>query len=161
MRRHPAPSRMAQVIGETMTDPSRGSDEGLVDMETLKTRCLGNAALLERVLQTFTAQLDADLRQLQQAFSTGDTDACAKLSHRIKGMAANVEARSLSRHAASAEQCARANSLSELSEQLDSYAAGPPSPDEFARSLLRRQRQLISAAGRDCALRKQHACACS
>jgi HPt (histidine-containing phosphotransfer) domain-containing protein len=85
----------------------------------LKSRCLGNAALLERVLQTFTVQLDADLKQLQQAFSTGDTSTCAQLSHRIKGMAANVEARSLSRHAASAEQFARASSLPELSEHLE------------------------------------------
>jgi len=101
-----------------MTDPLVGSDEGLVDMDTLRSRCLGNAALLERVLQAFTVQLEADMKQLQQAFSTGDTDTCARLSHRIKGMAANVEARSLSRHAATAEQCARDNSLSEFSKQL-------------------------------------------
>ena len=101
-----------------MTQLDSIPDESLVDIETLKSRCLGNAALLDRVLQTFTIQLDADLRQLQQAFSQGDANACARLSHRIKGMAANVEARSLSRHAAVAEQYAREHCLHRLSEQL-------------------------------------------
>ncbi len=101
-----------------MTDLVSSPDDRLVDIEALKSRCLGNAALLDRVLQTFTMQLDADLRQLQQAFSQGDANACARLSHRIKGMAANVEAKSLSRHAAVAEQYAREHCLHRLSEQL-------------------------------------------
>jgi HPt (histidine-containing phosphotransfer) domain-containing protein len=101
-----------------MTDPARGLHPDLVDMEALKSRCLGNSALIERVLQAFTTQLDADMSELQRAFSSGDTRTCARLSHRIKGMAANVEARSLSHHAAVAERCAQENSLGELSVQL-------------------------------------------
>jgi HPt (histidine-containing phosphotransfer) domain-containing protein len=106
------------TLGENMKDPARGHNHDLVDMETLRSRCLGNSALIERVLQAFTMQLDADMQELQRAFSSGDTIACARVSHRIKGMAANVEARSLSHHAAVAERCAQENSLGELSVQL-------------------------------------------
>ena len=101
-----------------MTDATSGSNEGPIDLEALRTRCLGNAVLLERVMQAFKTQLDADMQELQRAFSEGDTTRCARLAHRIKGMAANAAARCLSRHAALAEQCAMEDRVSELSRQL-------------------------------------------
>ncbi len=89
-----------------------------MDLEILRSRCLGNAALLERVIRTFKTQLDADMHELRRAFSEGDTPRCARLAHRIKGMAANAAAQCLSRHAGFAEQCARENRVLELSRQM-------------------------------------------
>lgn len=94
-------------------------ETGVVELEALKRRCLGNVDLVARVLKKFASQLDSDLAELAKALSGGDTDAFALVAHRIKGMSANVEARDLSRHAATAEQCALDRDLGELPQCLD------------------------------------------
>jgi HPt (histidine-containing phosphotransfer) domain-containing protein len=82
-----------------------------MDYEALKARCLGNLNLVERILSKFVTQLDTDVEALETAYKTGDTDGFALVAHRIKGMSANVEARSLYKIAVAAEQAARNNSL--------------------------------------------------
>jgi HPt (histidine-containing phosphotransfer) domain-containing protein len=90
----------------------------VVDLEALKSRCLGNLNLVGRVLTKFTAQLDADLAELARALLSNDAQAFALVAHRIKGMSANVEARELSQYAAKAEQCALLQDVNELPAYL-------------------------------------------
>jgi HPt (histidine-containing phosphotransfer) domain-containing protein len=91
---------------------------GIFDLEALKSRCLGNLELVERVLKSFATQLDADLEKLERALGANDLAAFASVAHRIKGMSANVEARSLCEHASRAEQRALENGPAELPADL-------------------------------------------
>ncbi len=107
------------VTKATAGDPSLASaTDEVLDLEDLKARCLGNMDLVERVLAKFTGQLDRDLEDLEGAVRAGDSPLAAQLAHRIKGIAASVAARSLFDNAASTEECALENELTELPEQL-------------------------------------------
>ena len=86
----------------------------VLDLEALKSRCLGNLDLVGRVLKKFTAQLDNDLAELVRALLDSDAQAFALVAHRIKGMSANVEARELSQYAAAAEQYALRQAVEEF-----------------------------------------------
>lgn len=91
----------------------------VVDLEALKRRCLGNLDLVTRVLKKFSTQLDSDLAELARALTGSDAQAFAMVAHRIKGMSANVEARDLYQQAATAEQCALDQAVSELPSCLE------------------------------------------
>jgi HPt (histidine-containing phosphotransfer) domain-containing protein len=90
-----------------------------LDLPALEARCLGKLDLVERVLQTFNHQLDADLEKLEQALATGDVATFVQVAHRIKGMSANTEARQLAREAAIAEQKAREKAVTELPHHIE------------------------------------------
>lgn len=85
-----------------------------IDLTALRSRCLGNLDLVNRVLGKFAVQLNCDLHELEQVLSNNDVDAFALLAHRIKGMAANVEAKGLYAQATAAEQSALAHTTHEL-----------------------------------------------
>jgi HPt (histidine-containing phosphotransfer) domain-containing protein len=87
------------------------AEPSVMDYEALKARCLGNLNLVERILSKFATQLDADVDALETAYKAGDAESFALVAHRIKGMSANVEARSLYEIAAAAERAARNNSI--------------------------------------------------
>jgi len=93
-------------------------DPEIINLESLKARFLGNTDLLDRVLATFAETLDADLKSLEQAIHGNDSQAAAFLAHRIKGMAASVEARLLWKSASFAEECAKSKSLDKLASSL-------------------------------------------
>ena len=90
-----------------------------IDLESLKTRCLGNVHLVERVLHKFSAQLDADLTALDGAVATHDTETCRSVAHRLKGASANVEAWPLHHCAKEAEELAQSDDLAELADTLE------------------------------------------
>jgi HPt (histidine-containing phosphotransfer) domain-containing protein len=94
------------------------SDPEIINLKSLTARFLGNTDLLERVLSTFAETLDADLKSLEQALGTHDADSAAFLAHRIKGMAASIDARALWKTASVAEDCAKSKSLDQLAVSL-------------------------------------------
>lgn len=102
-----------------MSDSAVLDEVDVIDLEALKSRCLGNVDLVQRVLKKFSAQLNCDLAELERAARMGDVESFALVAHRVKGMSANVEARQLNRRAAAAEQCALARVISELPECLE------------------------------------------
>lgn len=104
--------------GQPVQEAWLDSEREIINLEALKTRFLGNIDLLERVLTTFSRQLDADLEEFERAIQAADVEAAAFASHRIKGMSANVEAKHLYRDAALAEQRAREDSIAELPDSL-------------------------------------------
>jgi HPt (histidine-containing phosphotransfer) domain-containing protein len=88
------------------------------------------------VLKRFAVQLDSDLQELAHALQYGDLPAFALVSHRVKGMSANVEAQELRRLAADAEQLALQQNLSELvalmpelQAERDRIVASLPNPN--------------------------------
>lgn len=96
------------------------SDKPVVfDLEALKTRCLNNLDLVDRVLTKFAIQVSADLGELECAVAAGNTSGAAKMAHRIKGMTASIEARAMSEAAACCERMALAAATEQLPEILD------------------------------------------
>ena len=67
----------------------------VVDIVALKQRCLGNLALVERILKKFTTQLNCDLAELEKAARIGDAESFALVAHRIKGMYQRTDTRAL------------------------------------------------------------------
>ena len=94
------------------------SDQAALDLESLKERCMGNLALVERVLAKFTGQLENDLDALEQAIETNNADQAVRLTHRIKGTAGSVSARHLYVNASLAEQRAQDKQVAELTSDL-------------------------------------------
>jgi HPt (histidine-containing phosphotransfer) domain-containing protein len=101
-----------------MNDSPCESAEVVLDFEDLKSRCLGNMDLVERVLTKFAGQLDQDLDDLESAIRDGDAAQAAHFAHRIKGIAASVAARALFDDASTTEECALENELAELPDNL-------------------------------------------
>lgn len=102
----------------TTNETSGDAVAPVLDLAALESRCLGNLALVERVLRKFESQLELDLNLLEQALNTGDLEVFASVAHRIKGMSANVEAKPLSSCAARAEQFAREKLIEPLADCL-------------------------------------------
>jgi HPt (histidine-containing phosphotransfer) domain-containing protein len=94
-----------------------------LDLAALQARCLGKLDLVERVLQTFNEQLDADLEKLEQALAAEDVAMFAQVAHRIKGMSANTEAHQIAREAAIAEQKAREKVIGDLPQHVQRLKA--------------------------------------
>jgi HPt (histidine-containing phosphotransfer) domain-containing protein len=94
------------------------SDPEIINLKSLTARFLGNTDLLNRVLSTFAETLDADLKSMEQAVGTHDAESAAFLAHRIKGMAASIEARVLWKTASIAENCAKSKALDQLAVTL-------------------------------------------
>jgi HPt (histidine-containing phosphotransfer) domain-containing protein len=94
------------------------ADQATLDLEALKARCMGNLALVERVLAKFTGQLDNDLDAFERAIETDNAEQAAQLAHRIKGTAGSVAAGHLYLNASLAEQRAQVKQVAELSSDL-------------------------------------------
>jgi HPt (histidine-containing phosphotransfer) domain-containing protein len=110
---------LAQWLASMHTPLSPTAGDMPLDIQALEVRCLGRLDLVERVLQTFNDQLDADLAKLEQALAAGNIDEFTLVAHRIKGMSANTEARELAREAAITEQKARDGAFVELPEHVE------------------------------------------
>lgn len=91
---------------------------GVLDMEDLLTRCLGNVEFAERILAMFRERFGADLAELEKTAAAGDSLAVARLAHRLKGASANAAAPGLRSAAARVEQAARQGSLAEVPARL-------------------------------------------
>jgi HPt (histidine-containing phosphotransfer) domain-containing protein len=106
-----------------MIENAQDADVATFDYEALKARCLNNMNLVDRVLTKFTGQVDSDLAALEEAIVAGNAPDVAKLSHRIKGMTASIEARSMCEKAARCERTALAAAVDELPRLLGDLRA--------------------------------------
>lgn len=97
-----------------MSETNPSGEPVVFDLEALKARCLNNLNLVDRVLTKFAVQVDADLVELERAVNAGNASDAAKMAHRIKGMTASIEARSMSEGAARCERTALAAATDEL-----------------------------------------------
>lgn len=88
--------------------PNAGEAErGAFDPAALRARCLGDTALIERVLAKFGAQCAAAVSQLQADVAAGKEAEVRQLAHRLKGAAANLAAEGVRAAAETLEQQAR------------------------------------------------------
>jgi HPt (histidine-containing phosphotransfer) domain-containing protein len=101
-----------------MEQQTQQTEQTALDIAALKERCMGNLALVERVLAKVAGQLDTDLNALERAIETHNAKQAAKVVHRIKGTAGSVSARHLYLNAALAEQRAQDQPLDDLTTDL-------------------------------------------
>ena len=72
---------MNAIVRETLRS-------GGIDVDALLERCMGNEALLGRLLKKFPA--DASYARLAEACQRGDKDAIREAAHTLKGVCGNL-----------------------------------------------------------------------
>lgn len=92
---------------------------GVLDVEDLLARCLGNVEFAQRILGKFQERCDEDLEALEKAVFDGDSESVARLAHRMKGASANASASGLQRHASEIERAARHEAFDEVPASLE------------------------------------------
>ena len=79
----------------------------MFDREAVLKRCMGNDALVEKLIAKFFGQVGEDLLILGSALSDSDTVKLVETAHRIKGAASNLSMESLREIAAGIERNGR------------------------------------------------------
>jgi HPt (histidine-containing phosphotransfer) domain-containing protein len=79
----------------------------MFDREAVLKRCMGNDALVEKLIAKFFGQVGEDLQVLGSALSDSDTAMLVLSAHRIKGAASNLSMGSLREIAAGIERNGR------------------------------------------------------
>lgn len=96
-----------------------GHDSGVLAVDELLERCMGNIEFAERVLSKFVNRFDEDLAELEKDLELEDSEGIVSVAHRLKGSSANVGAHGLRDRAAAIEAMARAQRTSEIRSGLD------------------------------------------
>jgi HPt (histidine-containing phosphotransfer) domain-containing protein len=84
------------------------------NFQELLDRCLGNLEFAERVLAKFQSRFDGDLVEIEQALDAQDTEAVARVAHRLKGASATAAAGGICHQAAEIEDLARKRNVAEI-----------------------------------------------
>ena len=116
---HTSNSLGARNWGWIMSLTSTASTHEVLNIDELLARCLGNISFATRMLAKFQDRFEQDLLELDKAILAQDTEAVARIAHRIKGASANVAAAQLHESSAEIEQSGRARRLSDISTGVD------------------------------------------
>jgi HPt (histidine-containing phosphotransfer) domain-containing protein len=93
-------------------------DDTVLDLQELLDRCMGSLEFAERILAKFQSRFDVDFAELEQAMEAQDSEAAARVAHRLKGASATAAAHGLRREAATIEQLARQQCLADIPARL-------------------------------------------
>jgi HPt (histidine-containing phosphotransfer) domain-containing protein len=105
-------------MGQSMSSPSHEAIDGIIDLEELLARCMGNLQIAERVLTKFQDRFGVDLGELEQWLDQHNAGAIATVAHRMKGASANVGAPALYEVTSELEQLGRAERIAEIPSEL-------------------------------------------
>jgi HPt (histidine-containing phosphotransfer) domain-containing protein len=83
----------------------------LFDQNKLLERCMGNNALMQKLLMAFLNSLPIEQESLDEAVRTEDWSSVARISHKLRGTALNMCATPLSEAALQVEVASRANPM--------------------------------------------------
>ncbi len=83
----------------------------LFDQNKLLERCMGNGALMQKLLMAFLKSLPMERDSLEEAVQTENWSSVARISHKLRGTALNMCAKPLSEAALQVEIAARANQM--------------------------------------------------
>jgi CheY-like chemotaxis protein len=111
----PAADSSAGSDGE-WTDPNE-----ILDYQTALDEFMGNARVLNQVLQGFIENVRRQIPRMRQAGLDRDYDVLRKEAHAIKGGAANISATLLSRLAAELEQLGKKQTLEGFDPLFDGF----------------------------------------
>jgi HPt (histidine-containing phosphotransfer) domain-containing protein len=106
---HPEPNAGP---GDPLPGAGRKEDEHVIQTDDLMERVDGDLAFLAELVDIFSRDYPAQIRQLQQALTDGDALAVRRLGHTLKGALSNLSAPRASALAASIEEMGQAENLS-------------------------------------------------
>ena len=96
-----------------------GEETEIFNREEARRQCLGNEALVERLVQSFLESLPRTREVLQMAVAQGDMSALAKGAHALKGAAGSIEARRCQNAALVVERAGKDGDGSRSKEALE------------------------------------------
>jgi len=110
-----------------------------IDRKNLLQRCMGNSALVEKLLSTFLDTLPSERNSLSEAIENNDLSSVSRIAHKLLGTASNMCAIPLSDAALEIEQAARNNQSDLVSKRwsdldkrfenlMDALTVGAPNP---------------------------------
>ena len=89
------------------------------DKDEARRQCLGNDALLGRVVQCFLDSIPLSRQVLRTAAANGDLNALAKAAHALKGAAGSIVAQRCHKAALALERTAKDGNLERSKEVLE------------------------------------------
>ena len=96
-----------------------GDSPEFFDKNEARRQCLGNDALLGRVVQSFLDSIPSSRQVLQMAAANGNLTALAKAAHALKGAAGSIVAQRCHKAALALERTAKDGNLERSKEVLD------------------------------------------
>src|SRR5688572_6868838 len=110
-------STKSNLVETVLAQPNRAEPADRVDTDApvnfaqLTRRCMGKIEFDERLLASFETSFPAELTQIEQSLAEGDTTRLARLTHQLKGAAANVSAERLQAIFTGMDESARSGQL--------------------------------------------------
>ena len=95
----------------------------IFDREAVLKRCMGNDALVEKLIAKFFGQVGEDLQVLGSALSASDAVKLVESAHRIKGAASNLSMESLREIAAGIESSGRDGNFTAAADRFQQLSA--------------------------------------
>jgi HPt (histidine-containing phosphotransfer) domain-containing protein len=95
----------------------------IFDREAVLKRCMGNDALVEKLITKFFGQVGEDLQVLGSACADSDAVKLVETAHRIKGAAANLSMDGLREIAAGIERNGRDGNVSAAADGFQRLSA--------------------------------------
>jgi HPt (histidine-containing phosphotransfer) domain-containing protein len=99
-------------------DAARNDGERPLEFDELVRRCMGRIELVERLLASFEDRFPKELSQIEECLIAGDVERLTRLTHQLKGTAANVSAPVILAIATKMEESARARRLETVTTHL-------------------------------------------
>ena len=113
--------REQQEIEETKLDRNLYDDIPLWNRHTLLNRVMGKKILLQKLLTSFIANMPDNIAQLSSAISEDDLNQVYLISHKIKGISANLSAERMAKYSSALEALAKSNNSQNLAELYQNF----------------------------------------
>jgi len=112
-------------------------DHAVLDMDELRTRCMGDEPFIDELLRIFIRKARSNVTRISESIVAGQVDDLARAAHELKGSSGNVAAGRLSQAVAELEIAARTRTEDKFSELGERVARELTSCELMIESLLR------------------------
>jgi Amt family ammonium transporter len=132
------PARPAPRIGEP-APPSTAPGDSPIDLETVLSRCMGDAQFVDDTLHKFSRRAREDLDLLRASLNIGDTERTRMVARSLKSVAAQVSATEMRRLAVLLEDAATRYDLDDIADALSRLAIETQRCNDFIADTVRKR----------------------